>query len=293
VYGSTRRSIDYGRGTHTLVEDESQQDVLTRLTETLRSPSYEPPILPAAALQLLEITRKSDTSYRDVLRVIEGDPLIAGKVLKIAQSSLYTRGEPVRTIEQALTRLGMGTLAQIFLQVSMTARVFRAPGFEAPMEALRKHSVAVAHAARLIGRQTAFGDELAFLCGLLHDIGAAMCLIILADVKPPKKPPAFEHVKGAIDDAHADASALLCDLWKLPADVRWVLAKHHAPVIQGQPHPLACIIVLADHLASDAGLGFPSEKLYQRDLAMKALGFDAHTWKRIEADFGGLAAALR
>lgn len=285
--------MNYGRGTHVIDASEVDDDVLSRLRDAFRSPGYEPPMLPAAALQLLEITRRPDTSYSDVLRLMEGDPLIAGKVLRVAQSPVYLRGEPVRTLEQALQRLGMTTLAQIFLQVTMTARVFRAQGYEGPMEALRKHAVAVAQASRLIARQTSMSDEMAFLCGLLHDIGAAMSLIVLADVRPPKRPPEFEHVRKAVGEVHSDASALLCDLWKLSPEIRMILSHHHSPVIKGMAHPIACIVVLADELATQSGFPAPIETIYMQDVAAKALGIDERAWQRLKADFGALAPALR
>lgn len=268
-------------------------DVLASLREAFRSPTYEPPMLPAAAFQLLEITRRPETSYADVLRVMEGDPLIAGKVLRVAQSPVYLRGEPVRTLDQAIRRLGMSALAQIFMQVTVTARVFRARGYEDPMEALRTHAVAVAHASRLISKAAGMPDDMAFLCGLLHDIGAAMGLIVLADVKPPKKPPAFEDVQRAVADVHSDASALLCDLWGLSSEMKTILSHHHSPVVEGVVHPVASVIVLADELATEAGFVAPLEAVYQQELATQALRIDELTWRRIQNDFAALAPSIR
>ncbi len=105
------------------------------------------------------------------------------------------------------------------------------------MSKLRRHAVAVANASRLVCRQTHLANELAFLCGLLHDLGAALSLIVLADVRPPQRPPPSEMVENAVNDAHADASVLICGLWRLAPEVRRVLAHHHFPVIKRSAQP--------------------------------------------------------
>lgn len=286
------RPIDYGRGTHTIEAPVADAGVLSRLSATLRSPKYEPPLLPVAALELLDLTRRAHTTFRDVLDLMESDQLIAARVLRVAQSPIYTRGEPVRTLEQALSRLGMSTLAQIFLQVSLTSKVFRAPGYEGPMEQLRKHAIAVAHASRLVARQTSLHDEVAFLCGLLHDIGAVVSLIVLTEGRGSAPPP-FARIKRSVDEVHSEASSIVAQAWMLPADVRLALEHHHMPLIRQMAHPLSCVVLLADELASSGGVPSPLESVGSVELAKSSLDISDATWRRLVDDFGPIAASFR
>ena len=129
----------------------------------------------------MQLARRPDVTFPMVAALLQKEPLLATQVLRIAQSPVYRRAEPVRSLEQAASLLGLRALADLFLQASLTARVFRAPAYEGTMNRLRDHAVATAITARLVCRETAFSDDYAFLCGLLHDVGTAACIIVLAD----------------------------------------------------------------------------------------------------------------
>ncbi len=261
MFPASRRNPGYGQGVVTLVAEPNEEERLAqRLRETFASPTYEPPLLPVAAMELIALTRKPDVTYREILKLLESDPLITGRTLKIAESPVYARGEPLRSLEQALTRLGLSTLSDIFLQVSMSTRVFRSASFAAPMEELRRHSVATAHAARLVCRATSLPDEYAFLCGLLHDIGAAACLLALGDSGPKQAAQlTIQQVRKPIWQLHAEVGRDVCQSWKLPPEIMMIVGHHHEPRIGGHVHPLAAAVLLADQLASQAGFPSPVE----------------------------------
>jgi putative nucleotidyltransferase with HDIG domain len=298
---AAQRAPSYGRG---VVEIEDpfvdSHEVLAQLTCAFRAPEYEPPLLPSAALTLLELVRSPDTSARDVLDVLEHDPLVAGRVLRAAQSPVYGAMTPVRTLEQGISRLGMNTMTEIFFHVSMSSRVFRAKGYEGAMDQLRLHSVAVAHVARLVCRATSLPDEYAFLCGLLHDVGIAAGLIVLADVRPPQRPPPFAEVVRPVLEAHTEAAAIVCRAWRLPPDVTMVVEHHHFPRIGGVVHPMAAAVALAEQLCAQHELGDPDEgapalRLAERPSAelILALSLSAPQWRRLEADAAALLQKLR
>ena len=267
-------------------------DILGELRATFRSTSYHPPLLPASAFQLLELSRKQETTFRDLLRILQSDPFVAGRVLQIARSPLYARGEPVRSLEQALTRLGITTLTQIFLQVIVTTRIFRSPGYAGPMETLREHSVAAAHAARAICRHTTPQDEVAFLCGLLHDVGAAMSLIVLGDLPPNKQPFFSEAIEQSINEVRCEAAMVVCDAWNLPDDLKSVIAHHHEPFVNGVANPLGCVVLLADYLATTAGFPGLAEAFHCVELAQTSLGISEAAWRLIAADFRAFGSTL-
>jgi HD-like signal output (HDOD) protein len=250
------RGSNYGQGVVTLDNPELEYDALRlRLLKALRSPTYEPPVLPQAVFRLLELSRKADVKIPELVTVIEQDPLIAGKVLRVAQSPVYSRGAPLQSLHDAVVRLGLETLLQIFLEVSVSVKVFRAPGYDEPMERLRIHSSATAQIARIVCRYTSIYDEYAFLCGLLHDVGIAACMIALApqnrgDISPP-----FAAAWPAILELHEEASRLVCASWKLPSDVQLVVGNHELAMVGKHVHPVAAAVRVADWLAQREGFG--------------------------------------
>ncbi len=287
------RAENYGRGTVEIdAEFVEERDVLERLRTAFRAPDYEPPLLPAAALQLLELARSPDASVRDVLDVLEYDPFIAGRVLRLAQSPAYGAATPVRSLEQGVSRLGMNTMAEIFFHVSVSSRVFRAKGYEKAMDALRNHSVAVAHVARLVCRATSLPDEYAFLCGLLHDVGIAAGLIVLADVRAPKAPPPLFEIQRPVIEAHAEAGTIVCASWKLPPDVCLVIEHHHHPTIGGVMHPMAAALGVAEEICRANGFAAPAEEVAAQPNVFESLNLGGVIRRRLEADAKALLGRL-
>jgi HD-like signal output (HDOD) protein len=170
VITSPRRD-DYGKGEVRLdaeVERLSPQGLVDYLRKTLASPTYRAPVLPSVAMELMRLTRQSQVRLPEVRQVLERDPLLAARVLQLAQSALYSGGVAIRSLDEAITRLGLRTLEELFLQTVLSMRVFRANGYEVPMANLMQHSLVTAHVARQACRLTSIPDEYAFLCGLLH-----------------------------------------------------------------------------------------------------------------------------
>jgi HD-like signal output (HDOD) protein len=289
-----QRRADYGRGEHHLDAEAqalSPQALVELLRTTLASPSYQPPVLPSVAVELMRLTRQPQVRLDEVRQLLERDTLLAGRVLQLAQSALYSRGAPIRSLDEAISRLGLRTLEELFLQTVLSLRVFRANGYEEPMAQLMRHSMLTAHVARLACRLTAIPDEFAFMCGLLHDVGMAAGLLIFADA-PARSgsgraaPPRFEDIAFAVQLVHEEASATLAEAWQLNPEIRLVLGLHHQLRLGPRVHPMAAVLCLADWIAADAGTAIGTESDARRaDEAAQYLGFSQQTL----VDLGGRA----
>src|SRR5262249_21601994 len=157
----------------------------------------------------------------------------------IAQSVAYSCSEPVRTLDEAIVRLGLKRVIDLFFQAALEMRVFRASGYDVEMEALRWHSMLTADAARLVCRQTAGLDEYAFLCGLLHDVGSAACILALSELAKGGAKIELKDAWPTVLDIHESCSELLARIWQLPPDIALVLRLHHTLLRDGRLHPLA------------------------------------------------------
>jgi putative nucleotidyltransferase with HDIG domain len=255
------RSASYGKGVVELDDTGtvSTQELVAKLEATFRSPDYRPPMIPAVALRLIELTRDPRVSFANVRRVLEEDALLTAAVLRRAQSAFYARGGPVASLEAALTRLGLTKLTELFLFEATQARVFRAPGYDEPMAQLRHHSTAVAFLAQEVSRRVGLPDDYAFLCGLLHDAGIATSLLVVAESARGKEAPPFALAIPAVLEVHERACAVLSTAWQLPPDVALVISHHHHPTLEGRVHPFAAAVCVADWLAGQLGFGFASE----------------------------------
>jgi HD-like signal output (HDOD) protein len=258
-FGNSTRAPDYGRGTHEIeaASDPAQQaEIITRrIRATFAAPQYAPPVLPVAALEVHQLSQAKNVKLEQVLSALEKDPLLAARVLKVANSPLYA-GAPLQSLHHAVLRLGMKNLASVVWEVALNMRVFRCKHYERPMEQIRRHSTAVAHLSRLVAQQTSIPLDYAFLCGLLHDVGAAGILLLLGERAPgAQHDPALDDqvLHSVMDDTHAEASALIARVWKLPGDIQLVLAHHHSVSSGGYAHPTAAVVALAQKLALEEG----------------------------------------
>ena len=81
-----------------------------RMLHLFGSPNYRPPTLPQVALQLLKVARDDHTSISRIVSVLEKDAVLTGRVLRLVQSPLYAGMTPVKSLQQAVVRLGLSTL---------------------------------------------------------------------------------------------------------------------------------------------------------------------------------------
>jgi putative nucleotidyltransferase with HDIG domain len=288
--GIRHPSANYGRGVVTVELDGldffDHRAVLERLEAVFASPGYRPPRLPDAAIKLLDLSKKANVDLRQIQRVLEEDQMLAAEVLRVAQSAAYTgtARTPVRTLEEALLRLGLTRVTELFLHASLNLRVFRVKAYQKHMDGLQHHSLLVAHLARQLSRRTALFDEHSFLCGLLHDVGIAASLIAIAEGAGKAEPPAFDLVWPALVEAHAKAGATLAQFWQLPAEVVLVLKHHHQFEIQGYAHPTAAAVALADNLATELGVGLAESGSDSGPRALAALGLTRSDYDALLAE---------
>ncbi|HET8934062.1 MAG TPA: HDOD domain-containing protein [Polyangiales bacterium] len=232
-----------------------------RLLELFRSPNYKPPVLPAIAFELTELSRRKTVSYDEVARTVEKDPVIAGSLLKLAQSPLYGGGRArVQSLRDALNRLGVNKLRDAVWQVVMDMRLFRADGFSEALTHLQSHTAFTAHAARIIAQHASLVSEHAFLAGLIHDVGWNGMLIVISEISPSAE--ASPPLMAALDHIHSEVGATMVKMWGVSDEIVELVRTHHDPPAAGKPvSPLFHAVRLAEKLAIE--FGFAGQRMLQ------------------------------
>jgi putative nucleotidyltransferase with HDIG domain len=278
----TRRDdAGYGKGQHTFGAEDAllavvRTETAARLRERFASPEYRPPVLPGAALEVHRLARlpTEQVDLPAVVKLVAADPLLAAGVLKRASAAIGGSAAP-RSLHEAVMRVGLNSLRDLVWEVALDLKVFRCKQYAGAMQDLQRHSIAVAKIAARIAAETSIAEDYAFLAGLLHDIGLAASLVMLAEPGPA---PALEEVAADLDAIHEEASGIVASLWKLPPDLQLVIAHHHSPSIGGYDHPAVALVCLAEFMANDLGFGLPepfdraSSGVFARSMA--ALGLD-------------------
>ena len=222
-------------------------DLLERhLEETV-----ELPILPESSARILALCEDEKTDAKRLERALERDPSLAALVLRIANSSAYAPQEPIVSLQQAVSRLGLGAVKNIVLGISLQGRVFKVPAHQALVRSIWTHCAVTAAYAREIARKLRLNVEAAFLCGLLHDVGRPVVLQATVDALAhrAKEPLPVALLETAMDEFHEELAGRMVEFWKLADWTVAVVANHHRPERAGAHEEQARITYLADLLA--------------------------------------------
>jgi HD-like signal output (HDOD) protein len=242
-------------------------ELTERIGNLFASPSFQPPVLPCIAIELLDVALYPDIDLRRVSRLIARDPLLAGRVMQRVQSPYFAGRVPITGLDQAIFRLGLDNIRDIVLEAALNIKLFTTPGYSTAMERIRRHSVATAHIGRILAEQTGQDPHRIFLLGLLHDIGLAAGLITVDQMFTDCEKPPIHHIWPAIETTHESAGTLLARIWDLPGDLPRLIGQHHHFQATGADAPELATIHVAEAIANRLGRGItpvgPPDQLRQ------------------------------
>lgn len=196
------------------------------------------PSLPSVVIKLRQYLNQPDVSFDTLAKMIEYDPGLTANVLQLSNSAYFGWSRSIRTVKEAIVRLGTNRIFQMVLCMSV-APLVRKPikGYDLKSEDLWRHSIATAICAELTATELGLaccGE--AFTAGLLHDMGKIVLgTFVDIDDEPIKE---VMHSDGlAFNEAeqmvlgidHAEVASALLRAWNLPDDVADAVRWHHQP----------------------------------------------------------------
>jgi len=217
---------------------------LDKLSENLevdlKSKIKEIPPLPNAAHRLISVISDITVSTKTVTEIVSADPVLAGKLLQLVNSSYYGVSKEVKSVGRAIILLGYNTVKNFVLQNNL-ARVMPVLNNDIlSMDQFWIHSLASSTIAHHIATQTSNMNTdpgSISTIALLHDIGK----LALALWKPED----FRKYRNEVIQSktalpimteektfglhHALIGYLLAESWKLPTDLCQVILYHHHP----------------------------------------------------------------
>lgn len=124
------------------------------------------------ALQIIQLADKDDTTTLQLARLVNNDPVLAGQLTKAANFLVHRDGRPVASIIDAVTVLGIKSVRQLALGLSLIVdfRAGACPNFD--YQRFWAHSICSGIAAQeLVSKMRNGVRDEAFLLGLLAQIG--------------------------------------------------------------------------------------------------------------------------
>jgi signal transduction histidine kinase len=140
-------------------------------------PDLQLPSLPEVTLRALEACKK-DGNYREISEIVASDAALVVRILALANSALYGPTPGIRSIDQALLRLGTRRFKTLILTAALRQVLFELGG--GAWQQLRdfwRHALTTALTARALATLTRYpeADE-AFMLGMLHNIGELIAI---------------------------------------------------------------------------------------------------------------------
>jgi HD-like signal output (HDOD) protein/signal transduction histidine kinase len=195
------------------------------------------PTLPHILLQLIDICNQEEKGIRDLSKVINKDPSISERLLRLVNSAYYSLKQKISSIDQALLLLGMDAVKNIAISSSVY-QVFHRPGRKSAfnLKLFWWHSLSCATLARRLAIRVQYpSPDEAFLAGLMHDIGK----IVLwnnfeqeyEQILKNSANRTAELLEGeqAFGLGHAEAGAWLIRHWDLHSFMPDAVLYHHDP----------------------------------------------------------------
>lgn len=215
------------------------------------------PVLPITVSRLIKVTSDPESSASDVMEAITPDQSLCLTVLKIANSVLFGRPKKVDSIIMAVTVLGFNEVQRIALTKAVINSFHKlAVQHKKYIDKHWIHAFVCGMTAKVIARDLRIAPDIAFMGGLIHDIGKLIMLETFYDEYAVEdwmtrfSNGAMLHDELAMFSfTHDFVGAQLLKQWLFPDTLITAVANHHRPVGAGDETGLALIIQIADILS--------------------------------------------
>jgi len=229
------------------------------------------PTAPTSYLGLRMVMADDGRTMADAVAVVQRDPALNARVLRLANSALYARGRAITDLATAVSRIGLDGLAPLVLAGEVFNRFDRAEDAASERQALLSAAIAqaISPSPRVAG--------LAAGAALLADLGRLLPTSIALAATPAGEP-------WRNSPRPAQLGAALMALWGLPMEMVEAVAYHAVPSgLPGRGFDVTGVV----HVARALAMGTPIDEAW---LAGAGLADRVEQWKTRAADLAARAA---
>ncbi len=220
------------------------------------------PAFPKSVQHILALTRDVNCTPKDLVQVIDKDPVITVKILRVVNSAYYSLPKQITSINHAVVYLGFNTIKNLALSMAAVGMLpnHNAAHFDVSQYLL--HSLSTAVIAKKLATQLDDADPMdCFIGGLLHDFGKVVC----AQFMPVEFKAALEHsqvnqtslhlaLRSTLGADHAVIGAMLVEKWRFAPELVNTIA-HQYDTADVNSGLFACVFA-ANQISKQLGFGF-------------------------------------
>lgn len=228
------------------------------------------PAFPKSVQKILELTRDVNCSPKDLVQVIDKDPVVTVKVLRVVNSAYYSLPKQITSINHAVVYLGFNTIKNLALSIAAIGMLpaSNAAGFDGAQYLI--HSLSTAAIAKQLALRLDDADPMdCFIAGLLHDFGK----VVFAQFMPSEFRQALAlsqsnggslhlALRDLIGADHAVAGAMLVEKWRFPAELVETIRCQYGPEVKDTPM-IACVFA-ANQISKKLEFGFAGNRCVEQ-----------------------------
>ena len=238
-------------------------DTSIELTKKLAAAVEKMPAFPKSVQRILELSRNIDSSPKELVMIIEQDPVMTMKLLRVINSASYGIGRQITSVNQAMVQLGLNTIKNMALAFAAMGALpaQTAAGFD--MQEYLMHSLTTAALARTLCqkyRRDSTDPADCYIAGLLHDFGK----VVFAQYMPTEFKRALAHSaehsislhlaeQQIIGTDHTVIGGMLLEKWRFSEQLTATIRNHHGAI---SPHDTvqSCLFV-ANQISKQQAFG--------------------------------------
>ena len=255
------------------------------------------PAFPKSVQRILELSRDINCPPKELVAVIDKDPVMTMKLLHIINSAYYSFPKQITSVSQAIVFIGLNTIKNMALSFAVIGALPQqnAAGFD--MQRYLMHSLLTAGLARILCQKfNKDGTDPADcnLAGLLHDFGKVVFARFMPEqfkqalaYSEENKVPLHIAEQLTIGVDHSTVGAMLVEGWKFPRNLSEAIRQHHSGVLPNTT--LHNCLFVADHLSKHKSLNTGSSKEMPELPATIAERFGGSTLDEIIVKLGDLS----
>ena len=219
--------------------------------------------LPAIYQRLDEAINDPYSDLSRIAAILSEDSSLSARLLRLANSAMYSFPSRVETVSRAVTIIGTKQLRDLVLATCVIEQFRDIPQQLVDMESFWRHSIATGIAARVIATYRREANvERYYVLGLLHDIGRLVMYLQIPqqasqalELSASSQIPLYQAERQLLDFDHAAVGSILLKKWKLPGSLQEGVGYHHKPQLSSRYPEDAATVHIADIVANAFKLG--------------------------------------
>jgi putative nucleotidyltransferase with HDIG domain len=225
-------------------------------------PALPPPS--ASIIRLSQMLGSQNADTHAIIEVVRQDGVMSAKLLGRCNSAAYALRSPVNSIEHAVMVLGHQEIHNLVISAGFGSLLNPAlSGYAISEGDLWSHSLITAHVAAAvcrIAKNIEIDPSVAYMAGLIHDIGKHVLSHALDqdmqtaihELIQRQKYTFVEAEAQIVGTDHAAVGKTLLHSWGLPELLIEAVANHHSPLLTPTPQ-LSAVVHVADIIAHQVG----------------------------------------